>query len=120
MASERDAAKKAIKNAEPSDPDLDAALSEGAKLQLATTREANRHKESMRGFFERVLGPRDIAGTALAGLAMLVGLIGCGYFAHLAVGAVDAVKAEFAGRWAERSLGFAASCLAYIFGKGTR
>ncbi|WP_346357634.1 hypothetical protein [Bosea sp. (in: a-proteobacteria)] len=120
MGSERDAARKAAKNPESTDPELEAALSEGAKLQLATTRETNRHKESMRGIFERMLGPREIAGTALAGIAMIVGLIGCGYFAYVAVGAIEPAKAEFAGRWAERALGFAASCLAYIFGKGTR
>jgi hypothetical protein len=119
MVSDRQSAKKAVVARDKDDPELDATLSAAHAYQLSITREANRHKEEMRGWFAKVFGPRDSAVTFIAFLAMVFGVlltIGCLFAAAYAVTS----NVAFWGQWAERAIAFSTSALAFIFGKGIK
>lgn len=119
MASDREDAKSSIVERSASDPELQETLTSAHRLQLAITQEANRHTEAMRGWFARGLGPADTAPTMIAFIGMLSGLV---VAVTCLIGARNAAAdaMQFWGQWAERSLGFAASCIAFIFGKNLK
>lgn len=126
MASDRSAAKKAIKQSSDDDPELDAALSSGHDLQLKLTQESNRHEEVMRktdiGFLGWAFGGEKSAPTYIAFLVTILGLAGTLFCWWQAVGTnetpVSAEMVEFWSKQAERALAFAAASLAFIFGRG--
>jgi hypothetical protein len=119
MASDREQAKSAIVSRDKDDPELDEVLNNAHQLQLELAREANRHAEEMRGWFGRLIGDDRNAPVFVALLAMMIGL-GVWVYCLYNAGNLNQAQTEFWGRWAERSLAFAASALAYIFGKGVQ
>jgi hypothetical protein len=112
------AAKRGIVRREEDDPELDAALSAAHQFQLELVREQNRHKEAMRGFLGRVFGHDDNVPSYIAASGMAVGLVIFAACLFTAGKSSDTAAANFWAQQAERSLAFAASCLAFIFGKG--
>lgn len=128
MASERSAAKSAIKQKSQDDPELDAVLSSGHDLQLKITQEQNRHAEAMHkadiGFLGRAFGGEKSAPTYIAFLAMVAGLVGAFFCWSQAIGSAEhVVTAEVADYWskqAERALAFGGAALAFIFGRGAK
>jgi len=126
MASDRSAAKKAIKQTSDDDPELDAAFSSAHDLQLRLTQESNRHEEAMRktdiGFLGRAFGGEKSAPTYIALLVTLLGLGGAFYCWFQVAGAQGtpsgAEMVEFWSKQVERALAFAAASVAYIFGRG--
>lgn len=126
MASDRSAAKKAIKQSSDDDPELDAALSSAHNLQLRITQETNRHEEAMRktdiGFLGRAFGGEKSAPTYIAFLVTILGLAGTFFCWWQATGTIETPTTpemvEFWSSQAERALAFAAAALAYIFGRG--
>ncbi|WP_313057398.1 hypothetical protein [Agrobacterium cavarae] len=123
MAFDRKAAKAAITNQSKDDPEFNEALSGAHDYQLKIAQENNRHAETMRrqdlGFIGRAFGGEKSAPTYIAFLVMLAGMAGT-FYCWTQAGAVESAVAEFWSKQAERSLAFAASALAYIFGRGTK
>lgn len=115
---DRESAKKSIASRQNTDAELDDALDSASSYSLLLEKEKNRHNEIMRGQFSAFFGPKDIAPLAIASIALLFGFIA---FAYCLFHSQDTTSAtsDFWGRWAERTLGFSTSCLAYIFGKGS-
>jgi len=128
MASDRSAAKGAIEESSPDDPELDAALSSGHDLQLKLAQEQNRHTEAMHkadiGFLGRAFGGEKSAPTYIAFIAMVAGLAGATFCWMQAVGTaenpISIETAEFWSKQAERALSFGAAALAFIFGRGAK
>lgn len=119
-ASDREAAKRAIKGKSESDPDLDEALTTAEKLQVAIKREENRHKEKLDANDLGVLGivfGRKGAASSMAGLAVIGGLafaIGSA-FALGQGGAVETWQPNI-----ERGIAFACAALAFLFGRTSK
>ncbi|MET3853439.1 hypothetical protein [Rhizobium sp. OAE497] len=119
---DRQAAKAAIKETQGADPEFDAVQSSAHDFQLKLTQENNRHSEHMRkqeiGFFGRAFGGEKSAPTYVAFIVTVFGLVAVGFCWGMA--AYNASMTEFWSTQAERAMAFAASALAYIFGRGTR
>jgi hypothetical protein len=117
---DRETAKKSISSKETTDPELDDALKSAKDFQLNILKENNRHLETTHkanlGFFGRAFGGENAAPTFIALTAMIVALVGIGFAYHMA--AEVPANAEFWGKQAERMIGFASACLAFIFGRG--
>jgi hypothetical protein len=124
MASDfsRSTAKEGISEREKSDPELDAALKDGTRLQLELLKESNRHDEensrTQLGLIGGAFGGERNAPAAIALIAMLFGLIG--WIGALVLAAVYPEAAEFWAKNGERALSFAATALAFIFGRGSK
>lgn len=122
MASDRETAKGAVVQKDDDDPELDAALEAGARLQLDLKREDNRHTETMNqqnlGVVGKVFGDGRSLPTSMAFLALIAGVFGAGFCWYAAY--TDSTNTDFWAKQAERSLGFAGLALGYILGQGTR
>jgi hypothetical protein len=122
MASDRKAAKEAIQSSSAQDAELEEVLSGAHNYQLRLTQENNRHAEAMRkadiGFLGRAFGGEKSAPTYIAFLVTVAGLAGTGFCWYKA--GVPGATTEFWSTQAERAVAFAASALAYIFGRGAK
>jgi hypothetical protein len=119
MAFDREAAKNSIVARDTEDSELQQTLTAAHQFQLELTKEQNRHTEAMRGWHGRLLGSNESAPSMIAFIGMILGLVVavvCLYVAN----SQQPSNMAFWGQWAERALGFAASCVAYIFGKGLK
>ena len=123
MAFDRKAAKEAITTKSKVDAEFNEAQSGAHEFQLKIAQENNRHVETMRrhelGFIGRAFGGEKSAPTYIAFLVMVAGMAGT-FYCWSQAGTVEAAVADFWSKQAERSLAFAASALAYIFGRGTK
>lgn len=123
MASEREAAKRAITTArEGQDPDLTNALSAAHTLQLELQKENNRHVEEMRAKDLGQIG-KWIGGKENAPFVVAIGLLVCGML--IAVGSLIAAanfkdQQEFWSKQAERGFALAAAAGAFLAGKGSK
>jgi hypothetical protein len=120
--SDREVAKGSVVQKKDDDPELTDALSGAHGLQLAITKETNRHAEAMHkanlGFVGRAIGGEANAPVVVACIATLFGLIcavGCWIAAAKYPDAFD-----FWGKQAERSIAFSGAALAFIFGRGSK
>lgn len=122
MASEREAAKKAITGRESDDPELNVVLTGAHRLQIELVKETNRHNEVMRqkdlGAFGRLIGGEATAPFTVALIVVIFGVlaaVGC----WIAAWQVPE-NAEFWAKQAERGIAVASASLAFIFGRGSR
>lgn len=118
MALNRKQAKDAIKEKQPDDPELDAAIGEAQRLQLDLVKENNRHREKMAGWLGIVFGGEASAPFHIALVFAVVCLLGFGFCLYMA--SKGAAQAEFWAKQAERALAAASAALAYIFGRGKK
>ena len=124
MASEREKAKNAITKTDSADPELAAALADAALQQHRITAENNRHKEALQnselGRIGRWLGGEKSAPIAIAGIAAFAGLLGMFFSLFMASRSMTPDAIDFWSKMVERGFAFAASCLAFIFGRSRR
>ncbi|WP_105437683.1 hypothetical protein [Neorhizobium sp. T25_13] len=122
MAFDRKAAKEAIQAKSGDDAEFDEAQVRAHDFQLKIAQENNRHEETMRrhdlGFLGRAFGGEKSAPTYIAFLVMVAMMMGAFYCWSRAGEAGQAT--EFWSAQAERAIAFAASALAYIFGRGNK
>ncbi|HYP57344.1 MAG TPA: hypothetical protein VEQ35_03560 [Beijerinckia sp.] len=101
---------------------MEEVLNAASKFQLEIVKENNRHIEATiahdLGFFGRAFGGEKSAPTHVALIAMLFGLAGAGVSFYMA--AHDGTAVEFWGKQIERSVAFASTALAFIFGRGSK
>lgn len=117
-STDRESAKRHIASRQTTDAELEDALDSASSYSLLLEKEKNRHNETMRGHFSAFFGPKDVAPLAIAFIALVFGLLGFAYCLYHSQDTTS-VAGDFWGKWAERTLGFSTSCLAYIFGKGS-
>ena len=124
MASERDAAKKAVKEKDPTDLDLNVALADGRQEQHRITVENNRHKEAMQsaelGRLGRWLGGEKSAPIAIAATVVIAGVLGAFLSGYMASRSQRSDSAEYWSKMVERSLALTLSGLSFIFGRSGR
>jgi hypothetical protein len=124
MASERDTAKKAIKDTEATEPEFTAALAQGQEQQHRITTENNRHKEFMRttdlGWFGRAFGGEVNAPFAIAALVVICGVLGAFLAGYMASKSQRPDAADYWSKQVERSAALAMTSLSFIFGRSGR
>jgi hypothetical protein len=124
MASDRDNAKKAIKDSDSDEPEFLAALSDGKALQHSIAIENNRHKEAMRardlGMMGRIFGSEAYAPIWIAGIVALAGVLMAIFCIFQGSRSMEPNSAEFWSKQVERSFAFSASALTFIFGRSSR
>lgn len=124
MASDRDNAKKAIKNSDSDEPEFSAALSDGKDLQHSIAIENNRHKEAMRahdlGVMGKIFGSEAYAPIWIAGIVALAGVLMAIFCIFQGSRSMEPNSADFWSKQVERCFAFAASALTFIFGRSGR
>ncbi len=105
-------AKEAIVSRETDDPELDAALSSGHKLQLELVKEQHRHAETMRGLGAKIFGHGDNAPTYIAAAAVGAGVVIAGGCLVAAYQSDIPSAVDFWAKQSERAFSFAATALA--------
>lgn len=122
MASERDAAKKAAKDPEPSDPDLGQALGDANRFHIELIKTKQKHEMDMaaaeRGWLGWLLGGQSHAPTFIAFLIAAAGLLVSVWC--LTQAAARPAEADFWAKQSERGFGLVATAVGFIFGRNLK